>query len=297
MHDFLRVADLDSTELVELLELAIAVKKRPGMYAGTGAGRVCAVLFEKPSLRTRFSVESALARIGAHPIGAYDREVGLGSRESLSDAARVLERYTDAIVVRTFEHARVEELATAARVPVINALTDEYHPMQALADLMTVAEHCCEGDVRGLKDVSVAWVGDGNNVCASLIEGCALTGATLRIATPPGHEPASNDASFEIGHDPFGAVRGADVVCTDVWTSMGQEAQASARAAAFEPFRVTDDLMAAAAPNAIFLHCLPAHRGEEVDASVIDGPSSRVFDQAENRMHTATALFVHLWSD
>jgi ornithine carbamoyltransferase len=303
MRDLLRVADLEGSELVDLLELALAAKHRPHMYAGMGAGRVCAVLFEKPSLRTRFSVEGALARLGAHPIGAYDREVGLGTRESLPDAARVLSRYSDAIVIRTFAHERVEELAEFADVPVINALTDAHHPLQALADLMTVAEACCGGDVRGLKDIRIAYIGDGNNVCVSLIEGCALTGATLAIATPPGHEPPEDivawarerGAALEISADPTAAAGGADAVYTDVWTSMGQEEEAASRARTFEPYRVTDALMSVASPDAVFLHCLPAHRGEEVDASVIDGPASRVFDQAENRLHTTLAVFVQLW--
>jgi ornithine carbamoyltransferase len=210
----------------------------------------------------------------------------------------VLSRYCDAVVMRTFEHSRVEEFADAADVPVINALSDGHHPLQALADLMTVAEACCDGDVRGLKDVRIAYIGDGNNVCVSLMEACALTGASLAIATPPGHEPpAEIGSSITIATDPAAAVRGADVVYTDVWTSMGQEAEAEARRSAFAAYRVTEPLMAAAAPNAIFLHCLPAHRGEEVEAGVIDGPASRVFDQAENRMHTTAAVFVRLWSD
>jgi len=299
MHDLLRVSDLDSSELVDLLDLAIAAKTRPHMYADTGKGRVCAVLFEKPSLRTRFSVEAALARIGARAIGAYDQAAGLGTREPVPDAAQVLSRYCDAIVIRTFDDARVTELAAAADVPVINALSDGHHPLQALADLMTVAEACCDGDVRGLKDVKIAYIGDGNNVCVSLMEGCALTGASLAIATPPGHEPPGEltGPQIVVGSDPLEAVRGADVVYTDVWTSMGQEAEADARRNTFEPYRITQSLMDAAAPDAVFLHCLPAHRGEEVDAAVIDGPASRVFDQAENRLHTTLAVFVRLWSD
>ena len=302
MHDLLRVADLEPSELVDLLEVSIAVKKDPKSVAGVGDGRVCAVLFEKPSLRTRFSVEAALARVGAHPIGAYDREVGLGSRESISDAGHVLSRYCDAIVIRTFEHSRVEEMAEAADVPVVNALSDGHHPLQALADLMTVAEACAGGDVRGLKDVRIAYIGDGNNVCVSLIEGCVLTRASLSIATPAGHEPPADVTTWAgpqvtVTADPLAAVRGADVVYTDVWTSMGQEDEATARRQTFEPYRVTQSLMDAAASNAIFLHCLPAHRGEEVDAAVIDGPASRVFDQAENRLHTTVAVFVRLWSD
>jgi ornithine carbamoyltransferase len=288
MRNLLRIWDLEADELFELLESAASVKADPGSVRDTALGKVVAVLFEKPSLRTRFSVEAALARIGAHPIGAYDREVGLGSREPLADAARVLERYCDAIVMRTFEHERVEAFAGAASVPVINALSDEHHPLQALADLLTIAEARCAGEVRVLKSLKIAWIGDGNNVARSLIEACALVGAGIAVACPPGYEPGG----VEVTHDPAEAVAGADVVCTDVWASMGQEAQTEARRAVFVPYRVTADLMARAAPGAIFLHCLPAHRGDEVDADVIDGPASRVFDQAENRLHTTLAVFL-----
>jgi ornithine carbamoyltransferase len=289
MHDLLRVGDLTKREFIELLDLAAKAKADPGFVRGSADGRSVAIIFEKPSLRTRFSVESALARIGAHPIGAYDREVGLGSRESLDDAGRVLSRYVDAIVIRTFEHARIEELAEAASVPVINALSDAHHPLQALADVMTIVESCCGGDIAALPDIKVAYVGDGNNVAASLIEACELLGIDIALACPAGHEPA-RDAT--VVTDPAAAVADADVVYTDVWTSMGQEDEAAARKAIFEPYRVTAALMAKAKPDAIFLHCLPAHRGEEVDAAVIDGASSRVFDQAENRLHTSLAVFL-----
>jgi ornithine carbamoyltransferase len=303
MNDLLRVADLEPGELIELLESAMSAKSDPASLKGIGEGRVVAVLFEKPSLRTRFSVEAACARLGAHPIGAYDREVGLGSREPLDDAAKVLARYADAIVIRTFEHERVEQLAEFADVPVINALSDAHHPLQGLADLMTVAEACCDGDVRALKAVKLAYLGDGNNVAHSLIEACSLTGAEIALACPPGHEPDAEIVSWAtsrggrvtITNVPVEAVSGADVVYTDVWASMGQEAEAATRREVFASFRVTSDLMAKAAAGAIFLHCLPAHRDEEVEASVIDGPASRVFDQAENRLHTSVAVFKHIF--
>src|ERR671925_399073 len=189
MRDLLKISDLTEGELIDLLETAIAVKKDPASVRDLASGKTCAVLFEKPSLRTRFSVEAALARLGAHPIGAYDREVGLGTREPIDDAARVLERYVDAIVMRTYAHARVKELAEAAKVPVINALCDEHHPLQALADLMTIAEAKCGGDVRALKSVKVAWVGDGNNVARSLIEACWLVRGEVAVACPEGYEP------------------------------------------------------------------------------------------------------------
>jgi ornithine carbamoyltransferase len=296
--DLLRVADLEGEELVELLERAMEARAKPERFQGLATGRSVGVLFEKPSLRTRFSVEAALARLGAHPIGAYDREVGLGSRESLEDAARVLERYVGAIVIRTFEHARVETLAEHASIPVINALSDAHHPLQALADLQTVAEACHNGDVHALKGTKIAFVGDGNNVAHSLIEAGALSGAEVAVATPEGHEPDSDivgwalerGARLTVTNDPVAACSGAQAVYTDVWASMGQEEEAAQRHKRFEPYRVTPALMANASSDAIFLHCLPAHRGEEVAAEVIDGPTSRVFDQAENRLHTALAV-------
>jgi ornithine carbamoyltransferase len=291
MHDFLRVGDLSPDELIDVLETALSTKRDPTSVRDAAAGKVVAVLFEKPSLRTRFSVEAALARLGAHPIGVYDREVGLGTREPITDAGRVLERYADALVMRTFGHDRIEALASAASIPVINALSDDHHPLQALADLQTIAEAKCGGDVRALKTVKVAWVGDGNNVARSLIEGCVLLGAEIAVATPAGYEPGG----VEVTHDASEAVAGADVVVTDVWASMGQEDEADERKSIFEPFRVTNELMSKAAPGAIFLHCLPAHRGDEVDADVIDGPASRVFDEAENRLHTTLAVFVQVW--
>lgn len=299
MKDLLRIADLDHGELVQLIESAMEAKREPGSLRALGEGRVVAVLFETPALRTRFSVEAALARLGAHPIGAYDKEVGLGSREPLDDAARVLDRMVDAIVIRTFEHARVEAIAEASSVPVVNALSDAHHPLQALADLMTIVEHRCAGDVQGLKAVRIAYVGDGNNVAHSLIEACATVGSRLVLGCPAGYEPdleivaeaKRRSSDIAITNDVKMAVSGADVVYTDVWASMGQEGESSQRRDAFAPYRVTAELMSRADPEAIFLHCLPAHRGDEVDAEVIDGPGSRVFDQAENRLHTSVAVF------
>jgi ornithine carbamoyltransferase len=291
MRDLLKISDLSESELVDLLETAIAAKKDPASVRGLAEGKTVAVLFEKPSLRTRFSVEAALARLGAHPIGAYDREVGLGTREPIDDAAHVLERYVDAIVMRTFAHARVKGLADAAKVPVINALCDEHHPLQALADLQTIAEAKCGGDVRALKGIKVAWIGDGNNVARSLIEACWLVRAEVAVACPSGYEPGG----IVVTRDPLEAVKDADVVVTDTWFSMGQESEADERRRIFEPYQVTPYLMEQAARGAIFLHCLPAHRGEEVSPDVIDGRASRVWDEAENRLHTTLSVFLHLW--
>lgn len=302
MHDLLRIADLTGDELVDLLELALRFRADPAAFSGAARGRCVAILFEKPSLRTRFSVEAALIRIGAHPIGAYDREVGMGSREPVADVARVLSRYAEAIVIRTFAHERAAQLAEASEAPVVNALSDEHHPLQALADVMTLCEITADGDPRGLKDIKLAYVGDGNNVAHSLIEAAALTGMTLHCACPPAFEPSEDvsrwarDAGgrIEYSADPAAAVRGANAVYTDVWTSMGRENEAEDRRRAFAPYAVTAELMAKAAPGAIFLHCLPAHRGEEVAAEVIDGSASAVWQQAENRMHTAAAMFLKL---
>lgn len=302
MKDLLRIADLSSEELIGLLGSAAQAKADRGAFVRAGAGKAVAVLFEKPSLRTRFSVEVALVRCGAHPIGAYDSNIGLGAREPVGDAAKVIERYVDAVCMRTFAHSRLVELADAADVPVVNALSDAHHPLQALADLLTVTETCCGGDVRGLKGVRVAYVGDGNNVAHSLIEACALAGTELAVATPADHAPdpeivswaLERGAAVELTDDPTAAVAGAQAVYTDVWASMGREDEAEARRGTFEPYRITPELMGRAAPDAVFLHCLPAHRGEEVSAEVMDGPASVVFDQAENRLHTATAVFAEL---
>jgi ornithine carbamoyltransferase len=298
----LRLAGLEAGELLGLLDLARRLRDEPEVHAGALSGRCVALLLEKPSLRTRFSIEAAVARLGGRVLLAADAETGLGSREPIPDAARVLSRYVDAVAIRTFAQARVEELAEWSTVPVVNALTDEHHPLQALADLMTLAAAHAGGDPAGLRGLRLAYVGDGNNVAHSLIEGCALAGVEIACACPPGFEPdpavvawaRERGAAVDLSASPEKAVAGAAAVYTDVWTSMGQEAEAARRREAFAGFQVTRDLMALAGPGAIFLHCLPAHRGEEVAAEVMDGPASRVFDQAENRMHTAGAVLLTL---
>ena len=290
MRDLLSVADLTADELEHLLALARRAKADRHAFRDAAAGASVAVLFEKPSLRTRFSVEVACTRVGAHPVGAYDREVGLGSREPIADAARVLDGYVDAIVMRTFEHDRVRSLADAAGVPVINALSDDHHPLQGLADVLTI-EDTAPSPLR------VAWIGDGNNVCHSLLEACALRGIEVVVACPSGHEPdgavvswAAERIAVDVTDDPVRAVKDSTAVVTDVWASMGREDEAEQRRATFEPYRVTPELMASAATGAVFLHCLPAHRGDEVAAEVIDGGASVVFEQAHNRLHTTTAV-------
>jgi ornithine carbamoyltransferase len=256
-------------------------------------GRTLAMVFQKPSNRTRVSFEVGMYQLGGHALHLSPEEIQIGKRETPSDTGRVLARYIDAIMVRTFDHGDLEELAGAADVPVINGLSDTHHPCQALADLMTVREEF--GTLEGTK---IAYAGDGNNVAHSLAIACALTGAELTIAHPEGHglekeivELADSlGAAPRLTEDPAEAVQDANAVYTDVWASMGQEAEAEDRKQEFAPYQVDEGLMDLAAEDAIFLHCLPAHRGEEVTAEVIDGPSSRVFDQAENRLHAQKAL-------
>jgi len=259
------------------------------------------MIFDKPSTRTRVSLEAAAWGLGMLPVVLRPDELQLGRGETIADSGRVLSRYLSAITIRTFAQARVEELAASASIPVVNALTDEHHPLQALADVMTLEE--AFGPFGGR---TLAFVGDGDNVCHSLAQAAALGGFRLRVATPTGYEPdpaiiedarslaTTTGGSIDVGDDPRRAVEGADAVYTDVWTSMGREGEDASRRAAFADFTVDDRLMALAAPGAIFLHCLPAHRGQEVTDSVIDGPASRVWDQAENRLHTELALLYTL---
>jgi len=299
MKDLLRTADLSAGDLEQLLREARTYKRGayPRPAAGL-AGKTVVCYFAKPSTRTRISFETAITRLGGAAIAVGPNELQLGRGETIEDTARVLSRYAAAIVIRTYADDDVARLAAAATVPVINALTDGHHPCQSLADLLTLQERF--GTLAGLK---VAYVGDGNNVAHSLMEACALAGADIAVATPPGYEPdpgvvrraeelsSHSDSLVTVTHDPLKAVAGADAVYTDVWVSMGDpDAERAARVTALSPYRVDEALMAEAAPHAVFLHCLPAHRGEEVAAAVIDGPASLVFDQAENRLHTAHAL-------
>ena len=288
---FLEVDDLDADELVRVLDLA----ERPAtpVLAGLGA----ALIFEKPSNRTRNSTEMAVVQLGGHPLTLRGDEVGLGVRESVEDVTRVLARYLAVVAARVFDHGLLESMARVDEVPIVNLLSDRSHPCQVLADLLTMRQRWGSLDGR-----SVAWVGDGNNVARSLVLGAAMAGMEVRLASPAGHQldEISIDAAAALGGsvvsttDPKEAVAGADAVYTDVWVSMGQESEASDREDAFAGYQVDSALMEAAAPGALFLHCLPAHRGLEVSADVIDGPSSVVFDQAENRMHAARGLLLWL---
>jgi len=294
-RDCLTLAEFSSDEARLLLEEAAKTKflQRSRISYRPLRGRTLAMVFQKPSNRTRVSFEVGMYQLGGHALYLNPDEIQLGKRETPSDTGRVLARYIDAIMVRTFDHGELEELAAAADVPVINGLSDDHHPCQALADLLTVRE-----EFGSLEGVKISYVGDGNNVAHSLAIACALTGAELTIAHPEGHAPDNGvvklagtlGASPTLTEDPREAVSGARAVYTDVWASMGQESEADDRRKNFVPYRIDEDLMSLAAEDAIFLHCLPAHRGEEVTAEVIDGPRSRVFDQAENRLHAQKAL-------
>jgi ornithine carbamoyltransferase len=278
-----RIRDWTGAEVEAVLDLADELKatQRAGEPHRPLEGRTVGLLFRKHSTRTRVSLEVAAAHLGATAVSLPGDELQLARGESPEDTARVLGRYLDALAVRTHEHAEVETFAAVSGIPVLNALTDEAHPLQALADVFTIRERL--GDLEGVR---VAWIGDGNNVCASLAEACALLGAELVCASPPGYEPAG----VAVVADPREAVAGAHVVATDVWTSMGQEDERDARLRAFAGYSVDEALLALADPDAIVLHCLPAHPGEEIAADVLYGPRSAVWDEAENRLHTSKAV-------
>jgi ornithine carbamoyltransferase len=284
-RDFTRVADWSGDELVTALDLAEALKaahQRRETHALL-PGRTLGMIFQKPSTRTRVSFEVGIAQLGGVGLYLAAGDLQLGRGETIKDTANVLSRYLDAIMIRTFAQSDVEELAEHASVPVINGLTDAEHPCQALADLQTVRER--HGRLEGIR---FAYVGDGNNVCVSLAEAARLVGMSFVAATPPGYEPPLE--AVELTHDPREAAAGADVLYTDVWTSMGQEEERQQRLDAFQGFTLDSALVSLAAENAIVMHCLPAHYGEEIDEDVLYGPQSAVWDQAENRLHAQKAL-------
>jgi ornithine carbamoyltransferase len=293
MDRLLSIGDLDPAGLKDLLTLASRVKAEPGSVAGALSGRSIGLFFMKQSVRTWVSCDVAAFELGVNPIVIRNEQVGLGTRETPEDVGRVLERYLDLLGLRVFEHSDLERIADAVSVPVVNLLSDREHPCQAIADLQTIGEH------RPVDGAIVAYVGDGNNTCQSLMLAGAMSGATVKIATPPGYEPdrvllaeAHRFGEVIVTNDPREAVDGADVVYTDVWASMGHEAEAEERRNIFAPYRVDLALFEAAKEDAVFLHCLPAHRGEEVTDEVIDHPRSRVFDQAENRLHSFKAILL-----
>jgi ornithine carbamoyltransferase len=300
-RDFLSIDDVSTRELHHLLELAAKVKQSPGDHAARLAGMSVALIFEKPSTRTRVSFEVGVASLGGHPLALSSSELQLGRGETIEDTGRVLSRYCEAIALRTFGQERLEALAAGATVPVVNSLSDYEHPCQILADLLTVIEKKREPTGRTL-----AYLGDGNNVAHSLLLGGAMLGMHVRVATPTGFEPipqvverageiaSETGGSIEVGNDPLAAVDGADILYTDVWASMGQEREHAERVLVFTPFRIDAEKLSLAADDAIVMHCLPAHRGEEITDGVLDGPHSVVWDQAENRLHTQKALLLWL---
>lgn len=300
-RDLISIQDFQPDELACALDLAAAMKARPADFRGILAGKQIVLFFEKPSLRTRLTFEAGINSLGGASFFVDQTQTRLGARESLSDVAHNLERWIDGIVLRTFAHDTVTTMAMHASVPVINALSEQEHPCQAMADMLTLQQQF--GDLRGLH---LAYVGDGNNVAHSLMLAAASLGVTISIGTPRGYEPdaaiteAARDLASVSGsrvlvvNDPVEAVAGADAVYTDVWASMGQEDEAADRDKIFAPFQVNQKLFSRAAKHAVFMHCLPAHRGSEVAASVIDSPRSVVFEQAENRLHVQKSILVLL---
>ena len=301
MHgrDLVSIDDFTAAELVEVLDRSADLKRR--LRAGEAtpllAGKTLAMIFEKPSLRTRVTFEVGMRQLGGGAVNLAPADIQLGTRESVSDVARNLSRWVDVIMARTFAHRTVSDLAEAASVPVINGLSDWEHPCQALADLFTIQEH-----LGRLEGVRIAWVGDGNNVLHSLLLGAAKLGVSVAVATPPGYAPGAavvarareiavpSGATLAVGHDPADAVRGSDIVYTDVWVSMGQEAERDQRLRDFAGYQVNAALLRKAGGAAKVMHCLPAHRGEEITDEVLDGPRSIVLDQAENRLHAQKGL-------
>lgn len=299
-RDLVTLDSLTSKEILDIMKLAKKLKKKPLGKKGVYGDKTLALLFQKPSNRTRISFEVAMVHLGGYVLYLSPREISMGKREPVKDVARVVSRYVDGIVARVFSHSDVEDLAMYSDVPVINGLSDEAHPCQALTDIFTVLEH-----KKTFKGIKVAYVGDGNNVLNSLLLACAKVGLSISVGTPEGYAPSaevmakatdiasSNGATVELFHDAQEAVKGCDVVYTDVWVSMGQEEEKLERLKVFKDFQVNEALMRNANEDAIIMHCLPAHRGEEV-SDVIDGKNSVIYDQAENRMHVQKAVLLKI---
>lgn len=302
--DFISIHDLSLYEFTKMMDLAKDVKARPDRYHKKLKGKILAMIFQKPSLRTRMTFEVGMLQLGGEAVYLAPSDIQMGSREGAYDIGKNLERWVDGIMIRTFAHQNVIDLAASTRIPVINGLTDLLHPCQAMADFFTLYEKN-----RNLKEFKLAYVGDGNNVCHSLMFAAAKAGARMAVGTPEGYQPnaeimklAAEDGretgfSLTLTRDPVEAVRGADAVYTDVWASMGQESEKDKRARIFAPFQVNARLMAQAKPEAFFMHCLPAHRGEEVASDVLDSRNSIVYDQAENRLHVQKVVMLLLMGD
>jgi len=303
MKDFLSITDHSADALQELLDLAVKLKDewKAGGNKPILKNKVLAMIFQKPSLRTRVSFDMAMRHLGGDALYLSPAEIGLGKRESVADVARVVSGYVDVIMARVFAHAHVKELAEWASIPVINGLSDYNHPCQALADALTIQE-----EFGNLKGLNVTYVGDGNNVAVSLMQVCAKLGANFTIANPEDYNmPAEaielgrqfadkSGSTISLLHDPHKAIKDADVIYTDTWTSMGQEEETKKRQQAFPPYQVNEKLVSEAKPHVIVMHCLPAHRGEEITDAVADGPHSRLFPQAHNRLHAQKAILVEL---
>jgi len=299
--DFLSLKEVEPYDLELVFKTAEKMKKTPQNFTGKLKGKTLALLFQKPSIRTRVSFQVGISQLGGHSVYMDPQELPLGERESIKDVARVLSRYCDVVVTRTYSHSDVEEFAKYARVPVINGLSDWYHPCQTLADLFTIREK-----FKSLDKINIAFIGDGNNVLNSLLYGAAKTGANLAIATPRGYEPGEeilrdikliakdSGSKITLSNNPFTAIKNAHAIYTDVWVSMGQEKQKEQRLRDFQPFQLNNAIIGKAPKDAVFMHCLPAHRAEEITDEVIEHPRSVIFDQAENRLHTQKALLYFL---
>ena len=301
LENFISIHDLSLYEFSKILDVAREIKDNSHRFRNKLRGKILAMIFQKPSLRTRMTFEVGMLQLGGEAVYLSPSDIQIGTRETVYDMGKNLERWVDAIIIRTFAHQNVIDLAQACRIPVINALTDLLHPCQAMADFFTLKEK--RGDLVNFK---LAYVGDGNNVCHSLLSAAAKAGSKMSVATPPGYEPEpeirkqaevdgkETGASFSFTNDPNEAVENADAVYTDVWASMGQEQEKENRTKIFAPFQVNKNLMAKAKKEAFFMHCLPAHRGEEVTDDVIDSSQSVVYDQAENRLHVQKVIMLLL---
>lgn len=301
LDNFISVHDLTLYQFSKILDISREIKDNPHRFRNKLKGKILAMIFQKPSLRTRMTFEVGMLQLGGEAVYLSPSDIQIGTRETVYDMGKNLERWVDAIMIRTFAHQNVIDLAQACHIPVINALTDLLHPCQAMADFFTLKEK--QGDLANFK---LAYVGDGNNVCHSLLSAAAKAGSKMSVATPPGYEPDSEirkqaeedgketGASFSFTNDPSEAVENADAIYTDTWASMGQEQEKEKRGEIFAPFQVNKSLMAKAKKGVFFMHCLPAHRGEEVTDDVIDSPQSLVYDQAENRLHVQKVIMLSL---